>query len=168
MKFLQTLIVCTTCTLAVPTFANADSSASPEAAAPVLEASAGVPPGGPNGAPHGPGHGAPQFGPGFGMHGPHPGDHPEGPPEAHAAIETIDEIEGLYLDTGRANELPAFYRATLTKTHDPMLRNLLLHRLADTQLKPAHADEAIATLGSALDETLARLDSMAPPAPAHQ
>ena len=107
----------------------------------------------------------PHGGPG-GMREPHPfGMHPGGPPEVHAAIDTIDEIEGLYIDTGKASELPAFYRSVLAKTHDPMVRNVVQHRLADAQLKPAHADEAIQTLRGALDETLARLDAMAPPMP---
>lgn len=113
---------------------------------------------GPREAPMGPG----------GMREPHPfGMHPGGPPEVHAAIDTIDEIEGLYIDTGKASELPAFYRSVLAKTHDPMVRNVVQHRLADAQLKPAHADEAIQTLRSALDETLARLDSTTPPPPSH-
>ncbi|MCE5234321.1 MAG: hypothetical protein ABFC67_08385 [Mizugakiibacter sp.] len=77
---------------------------------------------------------------------------------ARAAIGDLRRIERLYLIEGRARELPALYKDVLAKTRNPTVRNYVYDRLARAQLKPANADQAIATLRQSLDENLARLD----------
>jgi hypothetical protein len=184
MKFAKSLMFCMACNLVAPALtlaAGSEATTNARANAPdaAMRVAADTPPIVAGALPADPASGdarapadshpvwhdgPPAAMPRDGMPGPHGfGGRPEGPPEVRAAIRTIDEIEGLYVDTGKAGELPAFYRNVLSKTHDPMLRDVVLHRLADTQLKPAHADEAIATLRGALDETLTRLDTLAPP-----
>jgi hypothetical protein len=180
MKPLHTLVLCAACALCSTAFAEADQTST----LPALGAGSSVPislaanesspppmdPGsaGRDGIPE---HGGPRPGPmgmGFGPHGGGPNPMPPMPPEVHAAIETIREIEGLYESNDRSSELPAFYRSVLAKTHDPIVRNYLFRRLADTELKPAHVDPAIKTLDDALDETLVRLDNEALPSrPGH-
>ncbi|RKP48665.1 hypothetical protein [Pararobbsia silviterrae] len=168
MKLAKLLALCVACHFAAPVLAQTADANSPTTAssAPAsIAPPAGALPDGPRGFP-------PPPGAGFADRGPHHGGpgfegRPEGPPEVHAAIRTIDEIASLYVETDRASELPAFYRSVLAKTHDPIIRDLVFHRLADTQLKPAHADDAIATLRGALDESLARLDSLPHGGPKH-
>ncbi|SFS06267.1 hypothetical protein SAMN05216570_2119 [Dyella sp. OK004] len=90
----------------------------------------------------GPDNGGPGFGDrGFG---------PESP-----VISDLHALERLYMTQGRIKELPALYNAVLAKSQDPRVRTYVYHQLARTQMVPANADQAIATLRKSLDENLA-------------
>lgn len=133
------------CTLALAVASTAGlAQARPDAAA-----QAPLPPP-PPGAPQDFGHGG--FGhPGFGRGGfAHPGFGPEA-----GVLRTLDELQRLYIESGRSSELPALYNDVLARTHNPMLRQALYQRLARAQLKPANVDAAIATLRKSLAESLA-------------
>jgi hypothetical protein len=78
---------------------------------------------------------------------------------ARAAIHDLREIKHLYLETGRANQLPALYQDVLSKTQDPFVRNYAYQQLARAELRPADPDKAIATLRTSLNENLTRLNA---------
>lgn len=78
---------------------------------------------------------------------------------ARAAIHDLREIKHLYMETGRANQLPALYQDTLSKTQDPFVRNYAYQQLARAELRPADPDKAIATLRTSLNENLTRLNA---------
>jgi hypothetical protein len=88
-------------------------------------------------------------------------DHPRGAGgiEGRAAIHDLREIRHLYLETGRANQLPALYQDVISKTQDPFVRNYAYQQLARAELRPADPDKAIATLRTSLDENLTRLNA---------
>jgi hypothetical protein len=90
-------------------------------------------------------------------HGGH--HHGKGHLEARAAIHDLREIKHLYLEAGRANQLPALYQDVLTKTQDPFVRNYTYQQLARAELRPADPDKAIATLRTSLNENLTRLNT---------
>lgn len=91
---------------------------------------------------HGPDNDGPDFGGrGFG---------PESP-----VISDLRALERLYTTQGRVKELPALYNAVLAQSQDPRVRTYVYHQLARTQMAPANADQAIATLRKSLDENLA-------------
>jgi hypothetical protein len=77
---------------------------------------------------------------------------------ARAAIHDLREIKHLYLETGRANQLPALYQDVLSKTQDPFVRNYAYQQLARAELRPADPDKAIATLRTSLNENLQHLN----------
>ncbi|WP_028219347.1 hypothetical protein [Paraburkholderia oxyphila] len=89
-------------------------------------------------------------------HGHH---HGMGHMAARAAIHDLREIKHLYLETGRANELPALYQDVLSKTQDPFVRNYAYQELARAELRPADPDKAIATLRTSLNENLTKLNA---------
>lgn len=89
-------------------------------------------------------------------HGHH---HGMGHMSARAAIHDLREIKHLYLETGRANQLPALYQDVLSKTQDPFVRNYAYQELARAELRPADPDKAIATLRTSLNENLAKLNA---------
>ncbi|MFC4762419.1 hypothetical protein [Dyella koreensis] len=70
-------------------------------------------------------------------------------------ISDLRALERLYMTQGRIKELPALYNAVLAKSQDPRVRTYVYHQLARTQMVPANADQAIATLRKSLDENLA-------------
>lgn len=90
----------------------------------------------------------------------HPGFRPPGferqgfGPE-WGVLQTLNELQRLYVESGRAGELPALYNEVLGKTRNPRLRQALYQRLAQAQLRPTHVDAAIATLRKSLNESLA-------------
>lgn len=69
-------------------------------------------------------------------------------------IGDLRELEDLYVQAGRAKELPALYDSVLARSQDPRVRTYVYHQLARTQMAPANADQAIATLRKSLDENL--------------
>lgn len=69
-------------------------------------------------------------------------------------IANLRALERLYVIEGRAKELPALYNDVLAKSQNPMVRNYVYAHLARTQMRPANADQAIATLRKSLDENL--------------
>jgi hypothetical protein len=99
-------------------------------------------------------------------------------------IGDLRELEHLYIQSGRAKELPALYDSVLARSQDPRVRTYVYHQLARAQMAPANTDQAIATLRKSLDENLAqeakrredmeklrarfeaRGDAVPPPAPA--
>jgi hypothetical protein len=89
-------------------------------------------------------------------HGHH---HGMGHMAARAAIHDLREIKHLYLETGRANQLPALYQDVLSKTQDPFVRNYAYQELARAELRPADPDKAIATLRTSLNENLTQLNA---------
>lgn len=103
-------------------------------------------------APPVPPPGMPHFGhPGFGP----PGFERQGFGSEWGVLQTLNELHRLYVESGRASELPALYNEVLGKTRNPRLRQALYQRLAQAELRPAHVDAAIATLRKSLDESLA-------------
>jgi hypothetical protein len=97
---------------------------------------------------------------------------PMGP--GFAAVNDLEQLRRLYAMSGHEGDIIAVYQDVLNKTQDPMLRHYVYDSLAREQLKPAHSDQAIATLRTSLSEDLAaankRLqdapDPMPPPAQA--
>jgi hypothetical protein len=79
-----------------------------------------------------------------------PGVGPESP-----VIGDLRDLERLYIQAGRARELPALYTSVLDKSQDPRVRTYVYHQLARAQAAPANVDQAIATLRKSLDENLA-------------
>lgn len=69
-------------------------------------------------------------------------------------IGDLRELEDLYVQAGRAKELPALYDSVLARSQDPRVRTYVYHQLARAQMAPANADQAIATLRKSLDENL--------------
>lgn len=130
-----------------------DAPPAPDASQPAPKA----PPGGGKGAPPrlhaSAGPGAP------GMHRPE-----EGGPMRRIGMMGFDspvigdlrELERLYVESGRAKELPALYDSVLAKSQDPRVRTYVYHQLARAQAAPANVDQAIATLRKSLDENLAQ------------
>lgn len=96
----------------------------------------------------------------------HPGLGPDGPPgPASPALQVIRsavEIERLYREQGRAADVAALYQDILAKTQDPVVRSFAFGALARTELRPADAGKAIATLRRSLDESLQLLDAQHP------
>lgn len=132
-------------------FALAQSNP-PAPPAPAAKAAPGTPAAkGPRG--DGPGFGGPGFGgPGFGGRGfGGPGFGGPGSP----VISDLRSLERLYVESGRAKELPALYNEVLGKSQDPQVRTYVYHQLARAQSLPANPDQAIATLRKSLDENLA-------------
>jgi hypothetical protein len=86
-----------------------------------------------------------------GMHG-----HRFGP--GGAVIADLHKIERLYMQSGKASQLPALYDDVLARTQDARVRNYVYARLARAQSRPANTDAAIATLRKSLDENLTRLN----------
>ena len=70
-------------------------------------------------------------------------------------IADLRGLERLYVQAGRARELPALYNDVLAKSQDPRVRNYAYHQLARAQAQPANVDAAIATLRKSLAENLA-------------
>jgi hypothetical protein len=87
---------------------------------------------------------------GHGMHG-----HRMGMRGDMGAIGDLRGLERLYLQAGRAKELPALYNDVLSKSQNPRLRNYAYRHLARAQAQPANVDQAIGTLRKSLDENLA-------------
>lgn len=69
-------------------------------------------------------------------------------------INDLEQLRRLYAMSGREGEIVAVYHDVLSKTQDPMLRHYVYDSLAREQLKPANADQAIATLRTSLSEDL--------------
>jgi hypothetical protein len=69
-------------------------------------------------------------------------------------INDLEQLRRLYAMSGREGEIVAVYHDVLNKTQDPMLRHYVYDALAREQLKPADADQAIATLRTSLSEDL--------------
>lgn len=87
---------------------------------------------------------------------------------AFATVRTIEEIAQLYRLGGQSEKVLPFYRETLSKTRDPMLRHHLRDAIARETLKPADTTAAIETLRAQLSEDLAALppsSSSPPPQP---
>ncbi|WP_281664896.1 hypothetical protein [Paraburkholderia fungorum] len=84
--------------------------------------------------------------------GPHWQHEPKGP--GFAVINDLEQLRRLYAMSGREGEIVAVYHDVLNKTQDPMLRHYVYDALAREQLKPANADQAIATLRASLSEDL--------------
>ncbi|WP_374627610.1 hypothetical protein [Pandoraea sp.] len=87
---------------------------------------------------------------------------------AFATVRTIEEIAHLYRLGGHSEKVLPFYRETLSKTRDPMLRHHLRDAIARETLKPADTTAAIETLRAQLSEDLAALPSSSsspPPQP---
>ena len=104
--------------------------------------------------------------PGVACHG-GPGSFPPAAP-VFATVRTIEEIAHLYRVGGHSEKVLPFYRETLSKTHDPMLRHHLRDAIARETLKPADTTAAIETLRAQLSEDLAALppsSSSPPPQP---
>lgn len=70
-------------------------------------------------------------------------------------IADLRGLERLYIQAGRAKELPALYNEVLAKSQDPRVRNYAYQHLARAQAQPTNVDAAIATLRKSLDENLA-------------
>jgi hypothetical protein len=77
-------------------------------------------------------------------------------------INDLEQLHRLYAITGREDEMVGVYHAVLKETQDPMIRNYVYESLARVQLKPARADDAIATLRTSLAEDLAELKNRMP------
>ncbi|TBR40176.1 MULTISPECIES: hypothetical protein [Dyella] len=78
-----------------------------------------------------------------------------GPPDS-PVIGDLRDLERLYVQSGRAKELPALYNSVLAKSQDPRVRTYVYHQLARAQAAPTNVDQAIATLRKSLDENLAQ------------
>jgi hypothetical protein len=91
-----------------------------------------------------------------GMHGHRMHGHRFGP--GGAVIADLHKIERLYMQSGKASQLPALYDDVLARTQDARVRNYVYARLARAQSRPANTDAAIATLRKSLDENLTRLN----------
>jgi hypothetical protein len=76
---------------------------------------------------------------------------------AVAVIVNLRAIERVYRSEGRAKELPAFYRAQLERTQDPLVRNFVNYRLARLELRADDAKAALEALTRNLDENYRRL-----------
>jgi hypothetical protein len=75
--------------------------------------------------------------------------------ERGGVIGDLRELERLYLQAGRSNELTALYNDVLARSQNPRVRDYVYHQLARLQARPANVDQAIATLRKGLDENLA-------------
>jgi hypothetical protein len=76
---------------------------------------------------------------------------------AVAVIVNLRAIERVYRQEGRAAEVPAFYRAQLERTQDPLVRNFVNYRLARLELREDDAKAALEALTRNLDENYRRL-----------
>lgn len=76
---------------------------------------------------------------------------------AVAVIVNLRAIERVYRSDGRTKELPAFYRAQLDRTQDPLVRNFVNYRLARLELREDDAKAALEALTRNLDENYRRL-----------
>jgi hypothetical protein len=77
-------------------------------------------------------------------------------------INDLEQLHRLYAITGREDEMIGIYHDVLKVTQDPMIRSYVYDSLARVQLKPAHADDAIATLRASLSEDLAEMQRHMP------
>ena len=77
-------------------------------------------------------------------------------------INDLEQLHRLYAITGREDEMIDIYHGVLKETQDPMIRSYVYDSLARVQLKPAHTDDAIATLRTSLAEDLAELKKHTP------
>lgn len=78
---------------------------------------------------------------------------------AYAVIMDLHGIARLDRMNGHSTELPALYQHVLDTTQNPRVRHYAYLQLARSQMKPADAAQALATLRKSLDEDLARLDA---------
>ena len=75
-----------------------------------------------------------------------------------AVVNDLEQLRRLYALSGRPGDIVAVYHEVLNKTQDPMLRHYVYDSLAREQLRPAHPDQAIATLRTSLSEDLAAVN----------
>ncbi|TDN69518.1 hypothetical protein [Paraburkholderia sp. BL10I2N1] len=87
---------------------------------------------------------------------------PPGP--GFAVVNDLEHLQRLYDLSGREDEMNTVYHDVLQKTQDPAIRHYVYDALARNQLRPANADQAIATIRTSLDEDLTAL-AKHPPAP---
>jgi hypothetical protein len=80
----------------------------------------------------------------------------------NVVINDLEQLHRLYAITGREDEMIGIYHDVLKETQDPMIRNYVYDSLARVQLKPAHTEDAIATLRTSLAEDLAELKKREP------
>ncbi|TKC89505.1 hypothetical protein FAZ69_11295 [Trinickia terrae] len=73
-------------------------------------------------------------------------------------INDLEQLHRLYAITGREDDIVGVYHDVLKETQDPAIRNYVYDSLARVQLKPAHADDAIATLRASLTEDLSTVN----------
>jgi hypothetical protein len=92
------------------------------------------------------------------------GHEPAPPGPGFAVVNDLEHLQRLYDLSGREGEMNAVYHDVLQKTQDPMIRHYVYDALARNQLRPANADQAIATIRTSLDEDLTAL-AKHPPAP---
>jgi hypothetical protein len=76
---------------------------------------------------------------------------------ALAVVLNLRAIERVYRATGRATELPAFYREQLARSKDPVLRNFISYRLARLEMRDDDAKAALDVLLRNLDDNYRRL-----------
>jgi hypothetical protein len=81
---------------------------------------------------------------------------------SNVVINDLEQLHRLYAISGREDEMIGIYHEVLIATQDPMVRSYVYDSLARAQLKPAHTDEAIATLHTSLTEDLAELRKRTP------
>ncbi len=81
---------------------------------------------------------------------------PHGP--RFAVVNDLEQLHRLYAMTGHDGEMIAVYHDVLNRTQDPMLRHFVYDALAREELKPAHPDQAIATLRTSLGEDIAEVN----------
>ncbi|MGF6599465.1 hypothetical protein P3T23_004193 [Paraburkholderia sp. GAS448] len=92
------------------------------------------------------------------------GHEPAPPGPGFAVINDLEHLQRLYDLSGREGEMNTVYHDVLQKTQDPLIRHYVYDALARNQLRPANADQAIATIRTSLDEDLTAL-AKHPPAP---
>lgn len=73
------------------------------------------------------------------------------------AARQLRLLERLYRVNGRGSEIPALYQDVLAHTQNPMLRTFAYGRLARSELRPAHPEQAIESLRKSVDESLQRV-----------
>ena len=76
---------------------------------------------------------------------------------AVAVVINLRAIERAYRADGRGNDVPAFYRAQLARTQDPVVRNFVNFRLAKLEMREDDAKGALEALMRNLDENYARM-----------
>jgi hypothetical protein len=74
-----------------------------------------------------------------------------------AVVNDLEHLQRLYDLNGREDEMNVIYHDVLQRTQIPVIRQYVYVALARNLLRPADADQAIATLRMSLDEDLTAL-----------